>query len=187
MKVDQLKPVMLFTAKFMLLFCFFYFGTKLVIGMSAPGGIYVGFVHDYFDYVSMLKFSLMKGASVVARFFSYETVYEPNFLVRVINARGVIIAYDCVGYGVMSFWAAFVLSNSCPVLKKLGWLILGLLLLWFINVIRIGLFLVAINKSWNMPLGIDHHTWFNIVAYFFIFLMIYFFEKSFKIKTSKQD
>lgn len=174
----RLKYFFRFVSKFILLFCIFYFGTKLIIGLSAPGGFYAEFVSDYLDYVSQLKYSLMKGASVIANIFGYKTIYEPNFLVRVVNARGVIIAYDCVGYGVMSFWAAFVLSSESKVKKKFIWLITGLVILWLINVIRIGLFLVAINKSWKMPLGIDHHTWFNITAYTGIFLMIYFFDKS---------
>jgi hypothetical protein len=37
--------------------------------------------------------------------------------------------------------------------------------------------LVAINRQWAMPLGIDHHTWFNIFAYGAIFGLMFFFEK----------
>jgi len=41
----------------------------------------------------------------------------------------------------------------------------------------VSLLLVAINRKWAMPLGWDHHTWFNIVAYIAIFTMMYFFDK----------
>jgi hypothetical protein len=58
------------------------------------------------------------------------------------------------------------------------------LLLYTINQLRIGLFLVAINKGWKMPLGWDHHTWFNIVAYTAIALMIWAFEKRNGIRAS---
>ena len=89
------------------------------------------------------------------------------------------IARDCVGIGVMSFWAAFVLATVMTSLKqKITWLFSGLLLLWVINVLRIGLFLVARNRAWDMPLSLDHHTWFTIFAYGAIFGMIYVFEKS---------
>ncbi|MEP6584756.1 MAG: hypothetical protein ABJA90_10835, partial [Ginsengibacter sp.] len=92
----------------------------------------------------------------------------------------VFIAMDCVGYGVYSFWTAFVIANSGKFLKKVIWIIGGLLALWLVNVIRISLFLVAINKGWPMPLGIDHHTWFTIAAYLLIFLLIWLYDRSFK-------
>jgi exosortase/archaeosortase family protein len=83
---------------------------------------------------------------------------------------------DCVGYGVMSFWTAFTLASDRSWKMRLAWLAGGLVLLWLINVIRIGLFLVAINKGWPMPFGLDHHTLFNIFAYGAIALMIWRFE-----------
>lgn len=167
-----------FVIKFLLIFAVCYFGTLAVMGLAAPGNLYSSFVDHWLDYVSGIKITLIKGAAVIASMFGYATREEPNFLVRIINGRGVFIAYDCVGYGVMSFWIAFVLASVESLKKKLGWLFGGLILIWLINVIRIGLFLVAINKGWPMPLGLDHHSWFNIFAYAAIFGMMYFFGKS---------
>lgn len=185
MNLLQDKHFTRFVVKFLLLFALFYGGTYLVIGLAAPGGLYSSFIEHYFDYVSWLKYSLMKGAAVVASFFGYQTIEEPGFLVRVVKARGVIVAYDCVGYGVLSFWAAFILANKIHFRKKLAWLLVGLLLLWAINVLRIGLFLVAINKKWAMPLGWDHHTWFNIFAYTAIFIMIWLFDRNSSSTTNE--
>lgn len=84
---------------------------------------------------------------------------------------------SCVGYGVYSFWIAFVAANTGTFWKKIRWIGMGLLILWFINVIRITLFLLAINKGWPMPLGLDHHTWFTIVAYGMIFILIWLYDK----------
>lgn len=102
---------------------------------------------------------------------------EPGFLIRFNGGRGVYIAMSCVGYGVYSFWIAFVVANTGRFLKKAAWIFFGVLALWLINVIRITLFLTAINKGWPMPLGIDHHTWFNIFAYLLIFGMIGLYDK----------
>jgi exosortase/archaeosortase family protein len=85
---------------------------------------------------------------------------------------------SCVGYGVYSFWAAYVIANTGSALKKAVWVSGGILCLWLINVARISMFLVAINQNKTMPLGIDHHTWFTIVAYAFIFGMIYVYDKN---------
>ena len=165
--------------KFLGIFALLYFGTKGVIALSAPGGdVYSPFVARYLDYVSAIKISLMRATAGILSVFGMGTHEEPGFLLRMNGGRGVIIAYSCVGYGVYSFWAAFVAANKGSVGRKAIWIIGGVLALWFINVVRITLFLLAINKGWPMPLGIDHHTWFNIVAYLLIFIMILWYDKA---------
>lgn len=57
----------------------------------------------HIDYVSGMKQMIMSNVGMVSGWFGYETMKEPNFLVRIIGKRGVIIAMDCVGYGVYSF------------------------------------------------------------------------------------
>ncbi len=174
------KNIWIYLIKFLGVFCVCYFGTLLVIGLAAPGNYYSPFVEKYFDYVTWIKISLLSGTEFLLSLFSIHSHSEPGFLQRINNGRGVIIAMDCVGYGVYSFWIAFVTANKGKFLKKLLWILGGVLALWFINVIRISLFLVAINKGWSMPLGIDHHTWFNIAAYILIFIMIWLYDLFFK-------
>jgi len=150
-----------------------------MIGIAAPGGWYSPFVHNYLDYVSWLKMSLIHATGFILSLFHVSTHIEPGFTIRYTGGAGVIIAMDCVGYGVYSFWIAFVAANKGKIAKKISWIVFGLLALWLINVIRITLFLTSINKGWPMPLGIDHHTWFNIFAYLLIFLMIWWYDRSF--------
>lgn len=167
-----------FLVKFICLFLFFYYGTKFMISASATKGTYyIPFFADYLDYISWIRNLLLQGASLVARLFGYETQFEDPFLIRVVSGRGVFVAFSCVGYGVMSFWSAYVLANRWNFPSSLLWLFFGNILIVLINIFRIGLFLVAINKQVRFPFGIDHHTWFNIVAYIAIFVMIYFYEK----------
>ena len=172
------KPLISFIIKFLLIFLLLYLGTKLIIGLTYKEGLYVKFIDEYFNYVSWIKKSLMYGAQMVAKLLGYTAIKEENYTIRILKGRGVIISQGCVGYGVMSFWIAFVMSNQTNIRKKIIWSLMGLTIIWLINTIRIGLFLVAINKGWSMPLGIDHHSWFNIFAYIGIFILIYFFEKS---------
>lgn len=128
----------------------------------------------------------MSATGLLLSFFNIQTHIEPGFLIRINGGKGVFIAMDCVGYGVYSFWIAFVAANSAGFWKKAWWLVLGVVLLWLINIIRITLFLVAINKGWLMPLGINHHTWFNIVAYLMIFILIWLYDKSSGNKVLKK-
>ena len=176
------KDFIIYLIKFLSIFFGLYLLTDFIIALSAPEGYYNEIISYYFDYISWLKNSLLYGAGIVAHLFGYTTVFGPNFLIRVINGKGVIIAMSCVGYGVMSFWCAYILVSNNSKINLLLWLVGGLFLLWFINVCRIGLFLVSINKGWDMPLGINHHTWFNIFAYAAIFTMIIIHEKSNNIK-----
>lgn len=119
----------------------------------------------------------MHGVSFLLSLFGFETTHETGFVVRLEHKRGVVIAYDCVGYGVYSFWAAFVIATRAAFKKKGFWLVGGLLLLWLINTVRISLFLVSINRGWAMPFHLDHHTLFNISAYTAILLMMFIFDK----------
>jgi len=166
-----------FIIKFFLIFALCYYGTKAIIGLAAPGGYYSPFVDKYFDYVSWIKSELIIGSQFLLSIFGIDTYRVDHFILRIVKGTGVTIAYDCVGYGVFSFWIAFVIASADKLKRKIGWLIGGLLLLNFINILRISLLLVALNKKWPMPLGIDHHTWFNIVSYLCIFTMMYFFSK----------
>lgn len=182
------NPIFIYILKFIGIFCVLYFGTLAVIGFASPGGKYhIPFVAHYLDYVSWLKISLMRGPAFILSIFGIATHEEPGFLLRMNGGRGVIIAYSCVGYGVYSFWIAFVAANKGTFLRKLKWIVFGLLGLWFINVLRITLFLLAINRGWPMPLGLDHHTWFNIFAYILIFILIFWYDKTSKKKLRKSE
>ena len=178
------NPFLKYLLKFAGIFCILYFGTLAMIGLAAPGGVYSPFVAKYLDYVSWIKHSIIGATGFILSFFDISTQKEPGFVIRFAGGRGVIIAMSCVGYGVYSFWTAFVAANRGAFWKKLRWIVLGVLGLWLINVIRITLFLTAINKGWPMPLGINHHTWFNIFAYLLIFLMIWFYDRSFGKRNS---
>ena len=130
--------------------------------------------------------SLLNATGFILSLFNIQTHKEPGFLIRINGGRGVVIAMDCVGYGVYSFWIAFVAANRGRFWKKARWIFLGVMALWMINAIRITLFLVAINKGWPMPLGLNHHTWFNIAAYLMIFILIWLYDRSFADKVAKK-
>ncbi len=168
-----------FIIKFIGVFCILYFGTLAVIGLSTPESYYSPFVAKYLDYVGLLRSSLLHTSKALLSLFDFNTTFTDKYTL-VSNHGGIRMVYTCIGYGVMSFWAAFVIANKESWAKKLKWLLAGWLLIWVINVLRISILIVAINKNWAMPFGWDHHTWFNIAAYILIFILIYFYDKSSK-------
>ena len=172
------KNFLVYLVKFSLLFCFFYFGTVALIGITAPGGYYVPFIAEYLNYIDWLRSSLLFASKQLLRLLDYHPYINNKYELYAKYNVGIRMVYTCIGYGVMSFWAAFVMANKGSWKRKTVWILGGLFALWFINVLRITLLIVALDKKWPMPLGLDHHTWFNIVAYSLIFLMIYLYDRS---------
>jgi len=120
----------------------------------------------------------------------YETYQSSPILLRMADGGGgVQVVYSGQGYGCTKFGIAFVFANTGSWKKKAAWMIGGAAVLYIINVIRISLTLLSNSKKWHFPFGWDNHTWFNVVAYAGIFLMIYFYDKSgkeMKVNTTKQ-
>lgn len=148
-----------------------------VIGLSAPGGYYSSFVDNYFNFIPAFRDSLLYASKYFLVLFGYESFQSAPTQLRIVDGAAVNLVYSCLGYGVTSFWLAFVFANTGAWKKKLSWMIGGAVVLYIINVLRISLVLVAAQNKWEYPFGWDHHTWFNIAAYGIIFLMIWVYDK----------
>lgn len=157
-----------------------YFGTLAIIGLSTPENHYNSFVANYLNFISPLRSSLLHGAKVFLSVLGYSTDLVDDYTLAMPGESGIRMVYSCIGYGVMSFWVAFIIANKGNWRKKTAWVVGGLVALWFINIMRLALLLLTINKGWSIPFGWDHHTWFNIFAYLLIFTMIFFYDKSIK-------
>ena len=167
-----------YLVKFIGIFCVLYFGTKALIGLVSPGGYYVAFLDQYFNYISWLRASLLYAIKLLFTLTDF-SVYNKNiYTIGIENGSGIHIVYSCLGYGVMSFWSAFVLANAGSKKKKASWLLLGLLIIWSINVLRLSIFMLSNNNHWQIPFGLDHHNLFTVFAYGGIFIMMYFFDRS---------
>ncbi|MEQ1553446.1 MAG: exosortase/archaeosortase family protein [Ferruginibacter sp.] len=182
-KIIANKKFLKFVFVFIAIYLFCYYGTLFITGLAVPGGYYSPFVKKYFDIAAWLRTSIIWGTKYVVSFFGTDTVRENEYVLRKVGGRGVRIVYACLGFAIMSFWVAYTVASSAKIKVKLYWLFFGLFLLWVINVVRISLVLASANKAWRFPFGLDHHTWFNIIAYLSIFIMIYFYEKNIKNNT----
>jgi len=172
------KAFITYFLKFVLTFCVLYYGTIAMIGITSPGGYYSEFAAKYLDYVSALRWMLLHCAKLLLNIFGFHVYLKDVYTIKLQNGLGVHVGYDCIGYGVLIFWFAFVFANSGSFVKKAKWILGGLLLIWMVNVIRIALMVVSVNNHWSTPLGLDNHTLFNIAAYAVIFTMIYFFDRA---------
>lgn len=167
-----------FLVVFLLTFALLYYGSLAIIGLTWEGGRYSPFLDKYFNVISWLRSSLMWGTRHLLAWFGVETYMANPYNIRQVGGRGIKVVYECVGYGVMSFWTAFVLASAGNWKQKLTWVLGGNLALWVLNIFRFALLLVATNKGWPIPLGWDHHTWFNLIAYLAIFGMILWHQRT---------
>ncbi len=180
MKNIFIQKLLRFSIVFIVTFLLINYGLKFLIGISVPGGIYIPFIEKYLNIANWIRSSLLNTTSAFLGLLGLHTIRIDEYVLRVKDGNGIKIIYACLGIAVSSFWVAFVIANKASLQKKMSWVFSGVLLIWIINVLRISLVLLANAKGWHFPFGWDHHTWFNIIAYLAIFLMMYFFDKSVK-------
>jgi exosortase/archaeosortase family protein len=176
--VQYNRNFLTYLLKFLVTFCVLYYGTIGWIGITAPGGYYSPFADQYLNYVAALRWLLLHGAKLLLEALGYSIYLKDVYTIRMQQGFGVHVGYDCIGYGVMIFWIAFIAANKGSFRRKIKWTGGGLLVIWLVNVLRIALMVIAVNHHWPSVLNMDNHTWFNIAAYAVIFIMIYFFNRS---------
>ena len=168
----------IYLLKFLGSFVLLYYGTKAMIGLGTAGGYYIPFIHNYLDYISVFRAFLLYSSKGFLGLLGYPSAVVNSFSLQLINGRSVHLVYSCLGYGIISFWIAFVFANRGNFKKKAIWMFTGILVICSINILRICLLLLSLNKNWRFPLGLDHHTWFNIASYAVIFAGIYLYDRA---------
>ena len=168
-----LRFVVLFIAVFLL--C--YFGALMITGLAVPGDHYSEFIEKYFNIAAWIRSALISCSKSLLSVFGVATYRADEYILREVNGRGIRLVYSCLGFGVMSFWTAYIMASADTVKHKLLWLPAGLILIFIINVTRISLVLKTANSGRHFPFGWDHHTWFNIIAYIFMLGLIFLHER----------
>ncbi len=169
------NPGFIFIVKFLVLFLGLHYGNELFIGITAPGGLYIPFLEDNLNYVAWLRHSILFGSKYVAAMLGFDAYVDGSYYLRAVTGEGVRMVYSCIGLGIMSFWAGFVLAHSVNWKKKLFWAMLGLVTIWIVNCFRVAIILIATVNRWNPNKYLDHHDTFNIIAYIFVFVLVLLF------------
>ena len=174
----QKNTFTIYLLKFLLTFSILYYGTFAWIGIVAPGGLYCAFADKWLDYVSGMRAALLHSSKLLLDVLGYNVYLLGIDSIKLPSGRGVHVGYDCIGYGVMFFWVAFIFANKGSVAKKMKWIAGGLLAIFIVNIGRVVLMVIGIQHQWIAPFDLDNHTLFNIAAYTVIFTMIYLFDRS---------
>lgn len=171
------KAALVYVAKFLGVFFLLFYGTEGVIALASPGGLHHPFVEQHLNFIDPFRTFLLASSRELLTVFHFQARLEDLYTLTMVGGKGVRMVYSCVGYGVLSFWIAFVVANRGGWKKKVGRILGGCGALCAINIARVSLLLVAVNKGWPIPFGWDHHTWFNIVAYLLIFALMWGYDR----------
>jgi exosortase/archaeosortase family protein len=174
----------IYITKFLLLFSLLYYGTFFFIGITAKGGIYIEWLDKYFNYVRWLRNLLLYGSKLIVELLGYTATIKNAYNVQINNTNSVVLVYNCLGYGVISYWIAFIVTNNGSIKFKLIWLMAGIIGITLSNMIRIAVILIAVYSKWKLSFNIEHHAFYNILSYGIIILLSLTYLKQLKTKNS---
>lgn len=166
------------------IFCVLYYGTYGFIGLSVEGGHYLPWLKKI-DYVTAYRNSLLNSAETALRWLGYNAYRQGNYYLYLAGRNGVQLIYECLGIGMLAFWAAFVATDlGVGIWVKIKWVLVGIGFISVLNVVRISLLLLSAYKHWLNAKTFDHHTVYNIILYCFVFGLLYYYKK--KVKPSER-
>jgi exosortase/archaeosortase family protein len=179
------NPSYRFVVLFLGLFFLFYYFNIFSIGIAAPGNYYSPFVDEHLDYIAGFRHLLISISAWILRMAGYR-VFTSDTTLHAFNTGGINVVYSCLGFGVMSFFVAFVLAWPQKSVKSKLWFIpMGLLLIQTMNIARF----IIITLFWgNSPYRslVDHHTIFNLILYGILLASIYFWINNNELADHKQ-
>lgn len=183
-KQADIKAIKFVLALFVL-YIIFSQGNIFMNSVMTPSGHYYNpYIATHFDYIQGLKTSLIVPAVWIIKAGGFYAIYN-DMDVMVVNGPYLRINYSCLGLGVMSFLAAFVLAFPASWKSTFKMLVIGVISVYLLNIGRIaGLGLLFGYFESQRNYFEYHHEIFNILVYIIIFVMLYFWIKK-NTKKSK--
>jgi exosortase/archaeosortase family protein len=163
-----------FVLVFIALFAVFYYFNIIYFGLTSPGNHYSAFLATHLNYIRGLRWGLLKSTGQVLSLLGF-TAISNDYEILVPGHQVLVLVYSCLGLGVMSFFAAFVLAYPIKFKSKIIFLLSGLLGIQVLNVARLVLLALFWGSRENRV--IDHHTIFNVILYTIISITLYFWVK----------
>lgn len=160
-----------FAITYVVLFAGFYYFNIFYLGITSPGNHYSPFLAEHLNYIQWLRDGLLYISKQILVALGYTTITNHIDLL-VAGHSHIRLEYSCLGMGVMSFLAAFVIAYPKPVKEKVLFLTTGILIIQVLNIVRFVL--LALYWKPNEKHLLDHHTIFNTIIYVIIMVSLYF-------------
>lgn len=108
-------------------------------------------------------------------------------LIGIDGTAGLWVGDNCNGLVLFALFAGFIIAFPGPVIKKLVYIPVGILMIQLVNIIRIVVLAIIQTKSYEMT-EFNHTYTFTIIIYGFIFfLWMYWVNKLSGHSVSKAD
>lgn len=172
------RAAIIFVVKLLVLYLLFSQGNLFMNSVMSEGGkFYNEYIAQNFNYIQGLKYALIKPAVWLIKLFGFYAIHN-EMDVMVVNGPYLRVNYSCLGLGIMSFLAAFIMAFPAKLKSKIRLFIFGMIMIYILNILRIaGLgVLLRIFKSQRSNFTY-HHEIFNIIVYIIIFIVLYFWIK----------
>lgn len=167
--------------RFLIVFLALTFLCYCYIGIISPGGkTYSSSLDQYANFPAWLTYFICKCAKGLLELIGYNVYQKKPNNITIHGSRGVNIIWACLGFGVMSFWVAFVVAHYAKWLYKLKWVLAGIALITGINILRIALIALALHSDWKAFIAVEPHFAFNVVSYIAIILLAFWFTLQYK-------
>jgi exosortase/archaeosortase family protein len=169
---QESKAPIKFIALFIVFFFSLYFFNIGFFSITSPTNKhYNAFLANHLNYIDWLRWVLLQSSTQVLKWLGYVAICNKYYLL--VAGHGAIhLVYTCLGLGVMSFFAAFVLAYPKPLKARVIFLVTGIVCIQLLNIVRFVLLSLYWGKASSH--SIDHHTIFNIFIYVVILLSLYF-------------
>jgi len=172
------KKAIKFIVMLFILYIIFSQGNIFMNSVMTPTGRYYNaYIASHLDYIQGLKTALIIPAVWIIKLFGFYAIYNEQD-VMVVAGPYLRINYSCLGLGVMSFLAAFVLAFPASWKETIKMLVIGLIGIYVLNICRIaglGLLFGTFHSQRNY--FEYHHEIFNVIVYIIIFIMLYIWIK----------
>ena len=182
-KQADIKAIKFVIALFILYIIFSQGNIFMNSVMSTGGRFYNAYIAEHFNYIQGLKTALIKPAVWIIKLFGFYAIHN-EMDVLVVNGPYLRINYSCLGLGVMSFLAAFVLAFPASWKSTIKMLVIGIISIYLLNIGRIaGLGLLFGFFQSQRNYFEYHHEIFNVIVYIIIFIMLFIWiRKNTKVK-----
>jgi exosortase/archaeosortase family protein len=163
-----------FALVFVILFAVFYYFNILFFALTSRGSHYSPFLAGHLNYIAGLRSMLLKSSAGILNLLGFAAITNDYDLL--VAGHGTLqVVYSCLGLGVISFFAAFVLAYPKKWKLRFIFLVSGIIGIELLNVLRFVLLSIFWDKRDNHI--IDHHAIFNIILYLVIAITLYFWVR----------
>ncbi len=173
---------------FLLIFLILYYGFIIYVGLITPGGkIYSSLLYSYLDVPDWLSAFVAKASTLLLKIVGYNAYQKNPANITIHGSRGATIAWGCIGVGVMFVWLAFISAHKAKRTYKLKWIIIGVLLIFLFNILRISFIILSYYYHWKYFQSFNAHSTFNYCTYIIIIIMMGIFIYNYNKNEKKQN